>query len=74
MNVLSSSISQRVESFFPNVALDRLYGPDMQETHHYGLRRLDDNSYFGPAVREHFTMHTKDDVVALAEAVVPIFG
>ena len=74
MNVLSSSISQRVESYFPNVALDQLYGPDMQKTHHFGLRRLDNNTYFGPAVRDSFTMHTKDDVLALAEAVVPIFG
>lgn len=74
MNAMSSSISDRIDNYYPDVALDQLYGPDMQATPHYGLRRLDTGKYFGPAVKSNFCMHTKDDVRAIFEAVEPIFG
>ena len=74
MNAMSSSISDRILNFYPDVRVDKLYGPDMQETPHYGLCRLDTGRYFGPAVKKGFCPHTKQDVDAIFNAVEPIFG
>lgn len=69
---VQASVAEQIEQAFP-FTVDKmpLFGPDRVQTPHYGLFRSDqepNESCIGEAVSDRYEPHTKDDVIALAEA------
>jgi len=74
--IATKQISDKIRSKF-NFEVNRLplSGPDNMPTNWYGLFRSDNGKTVGPgSVSEHYTPHTVDHIVEIAEAAISSFG